>query len=79
METTKVPIKTEYGWHVVQLTGTTPFVAPGFDQIKENIRRALQARLTDERIAGLKSKAQIVLLNPAGATDSAAASRASGN
>ncbi len=59
-ETTKVPVKTEFGWHVVSLVKTTPYVPPSFEQSKEAIRGTLQAKIADQRINELKAKAQIL-------------------
>ncbi len=69
-ETNKVPVKTEFGWHVINLTATTPFVAPDFNQVKEGVRRSMQARITDERIEKLKANAQISLADGNGASKS---------
>lgn len=58
-ETTKVPVKTQFGWHVVHLDIANPFAPPPFDQVKEGIRRTLLQRLAQERLLKLKEQAQV--------------------
>lgn len=59
-ETTKVPLKTEFGWHVVHLDAVNPYIAPPFEQIKETMRKTMQSRALDQRIEELRKKAQVV-------------------
>jgi peptidyl-prolyl cis-trans isomerase C len=64
-ESTKAPIKTEYGWHVVHLDIANPYTPPPFDQVKDGIRRGLLLRIGRERLDKLKQQAKIDY--PAGA------------
>ncbi|MEP6484456.1 MAG: peptidylprolyl isomerase [Rudaea sp.] len=68
-ETTKVPVKTEYGWHVVHLDIVNSYTPPPFDQVKEGIRRTLQAKIGQERIKKMRDEAKIEY--PAGTAPSA--------
>jgi hypothetical protein len=65
-ETTKVPVKTQFGWHVVHLDIVNPYSPPEFDQVKEGIRRNLQMKINRERLEKLKADAKIEY--PAGTT-----------
>ena len=58
-ETTKVPVKTDFGWHVVHLDIANPFTPPAFDQVKEGIRRSLLVKIGQDRLAKLREQAKI--------------------
>ncbi|HEX6832036.1 MAG TPA: peptidyl-prolyl cis-trans isomerase [Rudaea sp.] len=58
-ETTKTPVKTQFGWHVLRLDITNPFTPPAFDQVKEGIRRNLSLKVAQERLQKLKEQAKI--------------------
>ena len=64
-ETSKVPVQTKFGWHVVHLTATTPYTPPPFEQVKDNLRRTLLKRAGEERLAKLREEAKITLAAPA--------------
>ena len=58
-ETTKVPVKTQFGWHVVHLDIVNPYTPPEFDQVKEGIRRNMQMKINRERLDKLRQEAKI--------------------
>ena len=58
-ESTKVPVKTEYGWHVVHLDIVNPYTPPPFEQVKEGIRRGLLVKLAQDRVKKLRDNAKI--------------------
>lgn len=58
-ETTKVPVKTRFGWHVVHLDIANPFKPPPFDQVKDSVRQTLLRRVAQERLHQLKEQAKI--------------------
>ena len=58
-ETTKVPIKTQFGWHVVHLDIVNPYTPPAFDEVKEGIRRNLQMKINREALDKLRETAKI--------------------
>jgi hypothetical protein len=58
-ETTKVPVKTQFGWHVLHLDIVNPYSPPDFDQVKEGIRRNMQMKINRERMDKLKETAKI--------------------
>ncbi len=63
-ETSKVPVQTPYGWHVVHVTATTPFTPPKFEDVKDGIRATLVAQLSDRRLEKLRSDAKIEVATP---------------
>jgi len=58
-ERTKEPVKTNYGYHIIELEDvrTAPF--PDFDQVKAQIQQQLATKMRDDYIAELRSKAKI--------------------
>jgi peptidyl-prolyl cis-trans isomerase C len=58
-ESTKVPVKTDFGWHVLHLDIANPFTPPAFDQVKEGIRRSILVKIGQERLAKLREQAKI--------------------
>lgn len=58
-ETTKTPIKTQFGWHVIKLDIVNPFSPPPFEQVKDGIRRNLSLKMGQERLEKLKEQAKI--------------------
>jgi peptidyl-prolyl cis-trans isomerase C len=58
-ETTKIPVKTQFGWHVVHLDIVNPYTPPEFDQVKEGIRRNLQMSINRDRLDKLRQEAKI--------------------
>lgn len=71
-ETTKVPVHTEYGWHVIHVGAVSPFVPPTFEQLKDSIRETLLGQLADQRLAKLRGDAKVVTNSPAVPTPPAA-------
>lgn len=62
-ETTKEPVKTEFGWHIIQLEDSRPLRAPAFDEVKGNIRQMVQQERVDALVKDLRTKAK-VKINP---------------
>ncbi len=58
-DTTKLPIKTEFGWHVVRLDIANPFTPPPFDQVKEGIRRTMLMKVGQQRLEKLREQAKV--------------------
>ena len=58
-ESTKLPVKTEFGYHVVHLDIVNPYTPPPFEQVKEGIRRATQVKIAQERMKKLRESAKI--------------------
>ncbi len=58
-ETTKVPVKTKFGWHVVHLDIVNPFTPPPFEQVKDSVRQSMLRKVGQERLKQLKEQAKI--------------------
>ena len=58
-ETTKVPVKTQFGYHIIRLDDTRPITPPPFDQVKARITENLQQKQVRDFVDGLVKKATI--------------------
>lgn len=56
-ETTKTPVQTQFGWHVIQLIDVKP--APTFDDVKKNLVPSVQQEQLRKFIDDLRAKAKI--------------------
>ena len=63
-ETSKVPVLSEYGWHVLHVGAISPFVPPTFDQLKDTIRETVLGQLSDQRLAKLRDEAKVATETP---------------
>ena len=54
-----VPVKTEFGYHVIQLEDTRPLQVPSFDEMKHMLSNDAEAMMVDKMLAELRSKAKI--------------------
>ena len=76
-ETSKLPVHTDFGWHVVHVGAVSPFTPPPFEQVKESIRATLSNQLAEQRMAKLRADADVQLVAPVSkptrAADAAAA------
>jgi peptidyl-prolyl cis-trans isomerase C len=58
-EYTKIPVKTEFGWHVVHRDIANPFTPPPFEQVKESVRRAVLTRAGQQRVEKMREQAKV--------------------
>lgn len=58
-ETTRDPVKSEYGWHIIKLENTRPRTMPEFDEAKGNIRQIVQQERVEALLKSIKDKARI--------------------
>lgn len=58
-EMTKQPVKTDFGFHVIQLDDTRPLNAPAFDQVKPQLQQRAQKQLIEKLVKDLREKAKI--------------------
>lgn len=55
------PIKTRFGWHIIQLEGERPYSPPPFAAVERHLYRAAEQRQVDNMMAALRQKAHIVV------------------
>lgn len=65
-DTTKVPVKSDYGWHVIHVGAVSPFVPPTFEQLRDSIRETLLAQLSEQRLMKMREEAKVATESPAG-------------
>lgn len=58
-ETSKAPVQTKYGFHVIKLEDIRPIQVPPLDEVKADIARQLQQKRVREAITALREKAKI--------------------
>ena len=58
-ETTKAPVKTDFGYHVIKLDDVRPLKVPGFDEIKEQFRQRAQQAQVQKLVMELRGKAKV--------------------
>jgi peptidyl-prolyl cis-trans isomerase C len=58
-ETTREPVKSEYGWHIIKLESVRPRTMPEFEQAKGNIRQIVQQERVEALLKSIKDKAKI--------------------
>lgn len=56
---TTVPVKSDFGWHVIQLDDTRELKLPGFDEAKGQIAQQLQQRMVQKHVEDLRAKAKV--------------------
>jgi peptidyl-prolyl cis-trans isomerase C len=58
-ETTKAPVQSQYGWHVIQREDSRDQPPPPFDAVKDQLRSMLQSQKLQQHLADLQGKAKI--------------------
>ncbi|MDQ5905239.1 MAG: peptidyl-prolyl cis-trans isomerase [Pseudomonadota bacterium] len=56
---TEVPVKTDFGWHVIQMDDTRPLEAPAFEAIKPQLAQRANQQVVEKMIEGLRAKAKV--------------------
>lgn len=56
---TTTAVKTDFGWHVVQVDANRPMQPPPFDGLRDQLMKALQDQILAERVRELKKSAKI--------------------
>jgi len=63
-ERTKEPVKTTYGYHIIELEDIKSVPFPEFDQVKPQIQQQLATKMRDDYIADLRAKAKVQKIDP---------------
>ncbi len=58
-ETTKAPVKTDFGYHVIRLDDVRPLKVPAFEELKEQFRQRAQQQQIQRLVMDLRSKAKV--------------------
>ncbi len=58
-EVSPVPIKTRFGWHIIQLQAERPYTPPPFAAVEPRLYRSLEQRKVDDMMAAMRRKADI--------------------
>ncbi len=64
-EYTKVPVKTQFGWHVIKVEEARDVKPPSFDEVKVRLRQRMEQQKLREVVAALRAKAKIEVTAPA--------------
>ena len=58
-ELTETPVKSDFGYHVIQLDETRPLTPPPFDQIKPQLQQRASQQLVEQLVKDLRAKAKV--------------------
>jgi peptidyl-prolyl cis-trans isomerase C len=58
-KTTEAPVKSDFGWHVIQLEDVREIKAPTLDEIKPQLTQRLQQQMIEKHINDLRGKAKV--------------------
>lgn len=58
-ETTKDPVQTQFGWHVIRLDDVRALKVPAFDELKPQLQQRLQQQAVQKIITDLRATAKI--------------------
>jgi len=56
---TEVPVKSQFGWHVIQLDDLRELKAPAFDEVKPQIIQRMRQQAVEKHILDLRGKAKV--------------------
>ena len=60
-QTTDLPVKSPFGYHVIRLDDSRAMKVPAYDEVKDNLRQRAQQEQVAKLVQELKSKARIDL------------------
>ena len=58
-ETTQTPVKSQFGWHVIQREESREQAPPAFDAVKDQLKNMVQTKKLQEHITALQAKAKV--------------------
>ena len=73
---TQVPVKTQYGYHVILLEDSKPIEAPPIEEVKAQLSQQLQQQNVMKQLDALKAKAKVEVVEAPASTAPAPASSA---
>ena len=60
---TQEPVKTQFGYHVIQLEDSRPIEAPPFEEVKPQLAQHIQQQNVQKQMEDLKAKAKIEIVD----------------
>ncbi|MEE9396033.1 MAG: peptidylprolyl isomerase [Methylococcales bacterium] len=61
-EYTKVPVKTQFGWHTILREDSRQKTPPKFEEVKEQVKQTLQRKALQDHLTKLRSEADVVIV-----------------
>jgi peptidyl-prolyl cis-trans isomerase C len=58
-EFTKTPVKTQFGYHIIELEDTRPQMLPPFAEVKGEVQKQLQQKRIQEAVTALRQAAKV--------------------
>jgi peptidyl-prolyl cis-trans isomerase C len=58
-ETTKAPVQSQFGWHIIKLDDMRPTQFPALDAVKNEVRQQIQQKRVRDAITELRAKAKV--------------------
>lgn len=58
-EYTAMPVKSDFGYHVIQMQDIRPTKAPAFDEVKPQLQQRMQQQKVEQHIVDLRGKAEV--------------------
>ena len=58
------PVKTAFGWHIIQVEDRRPTQAPAFEQVREQMQRIAVEKKIPEIVAAERARQQVKVLRP---------------
>jgi peptidyl-prolyl cis-trans isomerase C len=59
-ESSKVPVKSQYGWHLLHLTATKPVTPPAFDAVRAELQKRMVARQGEQWMQKMRGESVVV-------------------
>ena len=56
---TEIPVKSEFGYHVIQLEDSRPLATPPFDEVKPRLLQQAQSQQISKMVEDLRAKAKV--------------------
>ena len=56
---TRTPVKSDFGYHVIQLDDVRAVQAPPFEEVKPQLQQRLQQQMVERHVLELREKAKV--------------------
>jgi peptidyl-prolyl cis-trans isomerase C len=74
-ETTKTPVRTQFGWHVIKLEERRAAPVPSFEEVRDDLGREMSEEVATKLRESLRAAAKVEMLAPEGGAPPAAPSQ----